>query len=336
MNVGLLQPGLKNAITDVKGVTVGHQTLSNDSVQTGVTAVLGHDGNLFKEKLPAAYHVINGFGKSAGTVQINELGTLETPILLTNTLSVGTVSDALMQHMLEQNPEIGISTGTVNPVVCECNDGFLNDIRGQHVTTNDVFAALERADSVFEEGAVGAGTGMGCFGFKGGIGTASRMIEIDDSIHTLGVLVLTNYGIQKDFILNGKHVGKLVKEKHTEEEREKGSIIVLLATDIPLSQLQLKRVTKRTSVGIARTGSFTGNGSGEIAIGFSTAYRIPHFASKSLIDTRMLHDDYIDPVFRAAAEATEEAVLNSMISAETTIGRDGNRRVSLNAYADLF
>ena len=207
---GELLCGEQNSICDVPGVLVGHKTLAHEEIQTGVTAVLPHGGNLFRDKVPAAVHVINGFGKTAGSIQISELGTLETPILLTNTLSVGTVSDALVRYMLRQNPEIGVDTGTVNPVVLECNDGYLNDIRSLSVTVRDVEEALNSASVHCEEGAVGAGRGMSCFGLKGGIGTASRVLEFDGVPYTMGVLVLTNFGSLEDFTICGNRVGEQI------------------------------------------------------------------------------------------------------------------------------
>lgn len=330
ITIGELPTGKKNAITDVDGVSVGHVTLNDGPVKTGVTTVLPHAGNTFREKVPAAVHVINGFGKTIGTVQIEELGTLETPIVLTNTLSVGTACDALIDYMLDGNPEIGDTTGTVNPVVCECNDGYLNDIRGKHVKRKHVFEALEKACEEVEEGAVGAGTGMSCLGFKGGIGTASRRITIKEHDFTLGVLVLSNFGRGEDFLLDGRKVGKQVDFEKAEPD--KGSIIVIVATDVPMTVSQLKRVIKRTEIGMVRTGSFIGNGSGDAVIGFSTAVRIPHESRESFTIMKRIHEDHLDLLFRAAAEATEEAILNSLICAETAVGRSGHRRVSLKDY----
>ncbi|HEX7064901.1 MAG TPA: P1 family peptidase [Bacillales bacterium] len=335
ITIGKLPPGLRNSITDVDGVTVGHTTLDDGPVKTGVTAVLPHGGSLFREKLPAAVHVMNGFGKPAGTVQIEELGTLETPIVLTNTLSVGTASDALIDYMLERHPGIGDTTGTVNPVVCECNDGYLNDIRGKHVQRKHVIKAIEEAKTQVAEGAVGAGTGMSCLGFKGGIGSASRIVKIENRRYTLGVLVLSNFGRREDFLLNGMRVNPLISD-HEREEPDKGSIIVIAGTDAPLTEHQLKRVIKRTSVGIERTGSFIGNGSGEVAVGFSTAVRISHNPRRAFTNIKRIHENYIDLLFRAAAESTEEAILNSLVSAETTTGRKGHRRVSLTEYMHLI
>ena len=272
INIGSFATGNNNSITDVKGVKVGHITLKDGNINTGVTAILPHEGNIFKDKLLAACHVINGFGKSAGLVQVEELGTIETPIILTNTLSVGTAHEALVRYMLKNNDDIGDTTGTVNPIICECNDGGINDIRGLHIKQEHIYEAIDNCDIEFVEGNVGAGTGMMCYGLKGGIGSSSRIIELGDTEYTLGVLVLSNFGSLEDFVLNGEHLGpKLVdKIKEIEIIEDKGSIITILATDIPLSTRQLKRVIKRVHPGIARTGSYTGNGSGEVVIGFST------------------------------------------------------------------
>ncbi|HET7627290.1 MAG TPA: P1 family peptidase [Bacillales bacterium] len=317
IKIGTLPPGEENAITDVEGVRVGHLTLNEGAVKTGVTAVIPHPGSLFREKLPAAVHVMNGFAKPVGTVQVEELGELETPIVLTNTLSVGTATDALISYMLDRHPEIGDTASTVNPLVFECNDGYLNDIRGQHVKKEHVLQALEQAETHVDEGAVGAGTGMSCFGLKGGIGTASRLTDHG----MLGVLVLTNFGKIEDLLIDGRPIGREWADGACEEP-DQGSIIVVVASEAGLTSRQLKRVIKRTAVGIARTGSFVGHGSGEIAIGFST----------KRTETGV-NETELDGLFRAAAEATEEAILNSLAAAETTVGRDGRVRRSLQELA---
>lgn len=331
IKVGRLPTGKLNTITDVKGVKVGHTTLDNGEMKTGVTAILPHAGNMFKQKVMAATHVINGFGKTIGTVQIDELGNLETPIILTNTLSVGVCAQALVEYMLKSNPEIGRTTGTINPVVAECNDMYLNDIRGQFVKAEHVYKALEIADITFEQGAVGAGTGMSCFGLKGGIGSSSRIIEYEHGIYTLGVLVLSNFGKAEDFTLNGVHKGNEVSQYIKENTEDKGSIIFIVATDLPVSERQLKRIIKRTSVGLARTGSYYGNGSGDLVIGFTTAHVIPH-DKQGLIQLTTIHDEDINLAFQAISEATEEAILNSMVAAEDTVGREGNTRMSLKSF----
>ena len=250
--------GKRNLISDVPGVKVGHVTLKDDEkfIHTGVTAILPHEGNLFQEKVAAGACVINGFGKSAGLVQIEELGTIETPILMTNTLSVGAGLNGLIQYMLKDNEDIGVSTGTVNCVVTECNDGELNDIRGMHVKEEHVLKALEKADEEFTEGGVGGGTGMCCMGLKGGIGSASRIITCNEKEYTLGAIVMSNFGVLGNLRIDGK---RIKTELPKEDKPEKGSIIIVLGTDIPLSDRQLKRIAKRATVGLARVGSFLGN-----------------------------------------------------------------------------
>lgn len=335
VEIGRLETGALNSITDVAGVTVGHTTLSDGDMQTGVTAIVPHPGNLFKEKLIASSHVINGFGKAMGTVQMKELGTLETPILLTNTLSIGTAADTLIDYMLERNPEIGRTTGTVNPVVGECNDMFLNDIRAKFVKPEHVLQALENASSEFEEGAVGAGTGMLCYSLKGGIGTASRIMELGQTRYTMGVLVLSNFGILNDLLVKGKAVGQELKRALEEsyKEEDKGSIMIIVATDLPVSERQLNRIIKRAVTGLSRTGSIITTGSGEVIIGFSSASKIPHDKPEHLQTISQIHEEDIDLAFRAVGEATEEAVLNSLITAQAVIGRDGNERP---AFKDLL
>ena len=317
--VGRLPHGKRNKISDVPGVTVGHCTLADGSIQTGVTALLPHQGDVFHDKVLAACHVINGFGKTTGLVQIEELGTLETPILFTNTLSVGTAETALM---LARNPDICETTGSVNPVVCECNDSGLNDIRGLHVTEENVFAALADCRADFAEGAVGAGRGMRCHGLKGGIGSASRIVELDGKPYTIGALVLSNHAVFDDLIVAGTPIRQLLEEQIPPHE-DKGSIITVLATDIPLSERQLRRLCHRALVGLSRTGSYCGNGSGEIVIAFTTANRVPHTSDKAILPLGMVHDDAINPLFRAVAECVEESVLSSLLHAETVTGYHG-------------
>ncbi len=331
IKIGRLETGLNNSISDIEGITVGHVTLSEKNMQTGVTAILPHQGDIFKEKLIASTYVINGFGKSMGTIQVNELGTLETPIILTNTLSIGTASDALIEYMLEQNEEIGRTTGTVNPIVAECNDMLLNDVRAKYVNKEHIFDAIGSASVEFLEGTAGAGTGMLCYSIKGGIGTASRLMPMGHGTYKLGVLVLTNFGILSDLIVNGNPVGDALKDKilHTKDEKDKGSIIIIVATDLPVSERQLNRIIKRTVTGLSKTGSIITTGSGEVVIGFSTATRIPHDQPKDLLQTKTIHEEDIDLAFRAVGEATEEAVLNSLITATHIVGRDGNERPTL-------
>ncbi len=321
-----MEPGPKNTIADVAGVTVGHVTLDKGDLRTGFTALLPHQGNLFREKLPAAVEVINGFGKSAGLIQVDELGTLETPILLTNTFGVGTGVNALIKRAIADNPEIGRSTGTVNPVVMECNDGFLSDIQAMALSEADAFAALEAAAPDFAQGSVGAGTGMSAFGFKGGIGSASRSFALDGRIFTLGALVLANFGKPGDLVLPD---GRRPHPKDRKQAEERGSVIIVLAADVPLESRQLKRVARRAGAGLARLGAYYGNGSGDIALAFSTAHRIPHHAESDFIVRDILHEDKIDHLFQAAAETTQEAVLNAMIASPAMRGRGRSKRPSL-------
>ena len=333
-SVGSLPPGPLNRISDVPGVTVGHCTLAGGDVQTGVTALLPHPGDTFHEKVPAAAHVINGFGKTTGLVQIEELGTLETPILFTNTLSVGTAATALVRYMLERCPDICESTGSVNPVVCECNDSGLNDIRGLHVTEADALAALADCRADFAEGAVGAGRGMRCHGLKGGIGSSSRVVELDGQSFHLGALVLSNHARFDDLILAGVPIAqRLGQLPQVAPHQDKGSIITVLATDIPLTCRQLGRVARRAIVGLSRTGSYCGNGSGEIVIAFSTANKIPHYPQQSLLSLQAVGETKIDLLFRAAAECVEESVLSSLLHAETVTGRGG---LTVRSLADLL
>ena len=325
---GTLPKGKKNLITDVPGVKVGHVTLADGPVQTGVTALIPGEGSAFRNKFPAAVHVINGFGKSAGLIQVEELGNIETPLLLTNTLSVAACLDGAITYMLKDHPEIGTTTGTVNPVVMECNDSFLNDIRGRHVTPEHALTAIENATEDFAEGAVGAGRGMKSYGWKGGIGSASRIVTFDGKDYTVGCLILTNFGRKNQFTINGKKAGE---EQHdpaefTEpgDDRDTGSCIMVLATDLPLSSRQLLRCTHRAQNGLARTGAQTGGGSGEIVLMFSTENRIPHEKTEVLQTARYLHEDLLDLVFTAVADCVEESVVSSIFHAETVTGRDGH------------
>ncbi|SCY94451.1 DmpA family aminopeptidase [Alkaliphilus peptidifermentans] len=336
--IGKMKPGRYNAITDVEGVKVGHTTLMDGDINTGVTAVLPHEGNCFKKKVMAASHIINGFGKTLGTVQINELGTIETPIILTNTLNIGIASDALIHYMIDKNPDIGITTGTVNPVVAECNDAYLNDIRGVHVSKKDVIDAIKNAKNEFSEGSVGAGTGMSCYQLKGGIGSASRVITFNDMEYKIGVLVLSNMGKKEDLLVNGKALGKLIVELegNAETDGDKGSIIIIVATDLPVTERQLKRIAKRSVVGLSRTGAYIGHGSGDIAIAFTTANKINHYEEDKIINIQMVNEAHIDMIFQATVEATEEAILNSMIAADTIFGRNGHYRKSLKEYIHLY
>lgn len=334
ISIGKMEPGERNSITDVAGVKVGHFTLTNEDINTGVTAVIPHTGNVFRDKVLAASYVINGFGKTMGTIQLEELGNVETPIVLTNTLSVGTAHQGLVEYMLSVNDDIGDTTGTINPIVCECNDGYLNDIRGLHIKKEHIFHALVSASEDFEEGAVGAGSGMICYGLKGGIGTASRRVKLGNQDFIVGIMVLSNFGKKSDLLIDGVKAGELIREIETDKQssNDKGSVIVIMATDIPMSHRQLKRVCKRATAGLSRTGTHFGNGSGDVVIGFSTANKINHYEENCFVDLKAINEDKIDEVFRGVIEATEEAVLNSLICANTTKGRKERIIYSLKEY----
>mgnify|MGYP001198558719 CR=1 FL=1 len=322
---GRLSPGSLNAITDVPGVAVGHTTLiQGDSVRTGVTALLPHPGNLFQEKVAAGVATINGFGKAVGFEQIRELGVIETPILLTNTLNVSQVADALVTYMLRHNPDIGLTTGSINPVVGECNDQFLNDLRGRHVTAEHVFAAIETATGGgVAEGNVGAGTGTLCFQFKGGIGTASRRVDA----FTVGALVQTNYGSRAELLFLGAPIGQHLLDEAMPQTGG-GSIMLVIATDAPLDARQLTRLANRSAYALGRTGSVGQHGSGDFAIAFSTTNRTSH-TPDTRINPPLVRDDALDPIFAAVVESLEEAILNALLAAETLTGRNGNTAFAL-------
>ncbi|SDR62380.1 D-aminopeptidase [Rhizobiales bacterium GAS191] len=327
LGCGHLAPGARNTIADVPGVAVGHRTLISGELRTGVTAILPHGGDVFRDKPVAAAHVLNGFGKSIGLMQVEELGQLETPVLLTNTFSVGLCGNALIRRAVAANPQIGRRTSTVNPVVCECNDGYLSDIQAMAVTEADAIAAIAAAQEEFELGAVGAGAGMSCFGFKGGIGSSSRRLVLDGADHHLGVLVLANFGRAGDLRLpDGRRPGL---DAAAAAESERGSVIVIMATDVPMEHRQLRRVIRRAGAGLAWCGSFFANGSGDVFFGFTTANRVPHEAKTDLIAHRVLAEQRIDLLFEAMAEATQEAVLDALAAADTVIGRDGHGRPGL-------
>jgi D-aminopeptidase len=336
--VGVLPPGNLNAITDVAGVQVGHTTvIRGDNVRTGVTAIVPHDGNLFQEKVPAAIFVGNGFGKLMGSTQVRELGEIETPILLTSTLNVPRVADALIDWMLALPGNEQVRS--LNPVVAETNDGFLNDIRGRHVGQAEVFAALKSArGGNVEEGSVGAGTGTVAFGFKGGIGTASRVVPAGAGGHTVGVLVQANFG--GVLTLNGAPVGQELGQFYlrdqiepprrggregTNNDRADGSIIMVVATDAPLDARNLERLAARAMLGLARTGSPSSNGSGDYVIAFSVAPQNRIRGTESLRHFSVVTNDAMSPLFLAAVEATEEAIYNSLLRATTVSGRDSRR-----------
>jgi D-aminopeptidase len=325
--------GARNSLADVPGVTVGHVTLATGDLRTGVTAVLPHGGDLFREKVPAAVHVINGFGKSVGLMQVEELGNLETPILLTNTFGVGACADALIRRAISRNPDIGRRTSTVNPVVAECNDGYLSDIQAQAVKEDHALEALADAREDFGRGSVGAGTGMSAFGFKGGIGTASRRLDLKGGPFHVGALTLANFGRAGDLVLPD---GRRAPPPASEAAPERGSVIIVVGTDLPLDHRQLTRAIRRAGVGLARLGSFWGHGSGDVAIGFTVARRIQHNEKRDVVPAAMLSERRMDPVFEAVAGATQEAVLDSMLSSPAMTGRDGHHRSCLaDALADV-
>ncbi|MGQ4583368.1 P1 family peptidase [Lysobacter sp. F60174L2] len=330
--IGVLQPGPLNAITDVPGVVVGHKTLvDGDDVRTGVTAILPYAGNVFQRKVPAAVYVGNGFGKLAGSTQVEELGNLETPIILTNTLGVPVAADALIDYTFSfaENDDVR----SVNPLVGETNDGYLNDIRGRHVTRRDVLDAIKAASGgKVEQGNVGAGTGTVAFGFKGGIGTSSRQLPGNLGGHTVGVLVQTNFGgvLSVDGVPVGKALGKYYLSDALNDSPD-GSCMIVVATDAPLDARNLERLAKRAMLGLARTGGIASNGSGDYVIAFSAneSVRVPYESDAPLRRTAVLRNDAMSPLFMAAVEATEEAILNSLFHAETMVGRDGHEVTAL-------
>lgn len=330
---GSLPTGKLNKISDVPGVTVGHCTIADDTHNTGVTVVMPCADNMFIRKLPCAAFVLNGFGKTAGLVQIDELGTLETPIALTNTLNIGRVHDAVVGYMLDRCEKDHVRLTSVNPVVCECNDASLNDIASRAVGEKHVLQAIASARADFEEGAVGCGRGTTCHGLKGGVGSASRVLNFDGNDYTLGVLAQTNHGRLRDLVIAGDPVGERVHGALTEGMPDKGSCIIILATDLPLSDRQLRRVVKRCSVGLARLGSFIGHGSGEVFIAFSTVNRTPApEETRAVTPLLAFNENKLDQCFRAAAECTEEAVLNSMLCAESVTAVSGTVRHTLDEF----
>ncbi len=327
IEIGVMAPGNLNAITDVESVQVGHQTIiEGDNIRTGVTAIKPHGGNIFQQKVPAAVYVGNGFGKLAGSTQIEELGNLETPIILTNTLSVPTAADALIDYtfQFEENADVH----SVNPVVGETNDGYLNDIRGRHVSKQDVLTAIENAKSgPVEQGNVGAGTGTIAFGFKGGIGTASRKLPDNLGGYTVGVLVQSNFGgvLQIAGVPVGKDLNKYYLSDRLNESPD-GSCMIIVATDAPVDSRNLKRLAKRAMLGLAKTGGIASNGSGDYVIAFSTAksLRIPYRSKSAFQQKKVLRNNAMSPLFMAVNEATEEAIINSLFHAQTMTGRDGH------------
>jgi len=333
VKIGVHNPGANNAITDVEGVKVGHATINQGAgalkpgsgpVRTGVTAIIPHSGDIWRERVSAASFVLNGNGSVTGLDWMSESGLLEGPILLTNTLSVGAVYDALISWMLKKCPELGITDDTYLPVVGECDDSALNDIRGRHVKEEHVFKALDGAQSgIIPEGAVGAGTGMSCYDFKGGIGTSSRLLSTEDGGYTVGALVNCNHGDRGQLLIDGVPVGRHLETEMSTVHRE-GSICIVVATDAPLSPTLLKRLAKRAALGLARTGAVANHGSGDFVIAFSTTRKLDRKDESPVLNLPELNMDCVDPLFEATAEAVEEAVINALFMAETTVGRDGN------------
>lgn len=313
IRIGELKPGKFNAITDVKGVTVGHFTLiKGKDVRTGVTAILPHQGNIFQSKVAAAMYIGNGFGKLIGYSQVEELGNIETPIILTNTLSVFRAAEALIEYTLEQPGNENVRS--VNPVAGETNDGYLNDIRGMHIKKEHIFRAIENASSgSVEQGAIGAGTGTICFGYKGGIGTSSRRLDEKYGGYTIGVLVQTNFG--GNLTIMGVPIEQEL-ENRTDDSPD-GSCMIVVATDAPVGPRNLKRLAKRAVFGLARTGGIGSNGSGDYVIAFSTAedVRIPYRADSIYQNRKELFNRNMTPLFDAVIEAAEEAILNSLFRA---------------------
>ncbi|TYP93879.1 L-aminopeptidase DmpA [Fodinibius salinus] len=327
IEIGVMETDSLNAITDVAGVKVGHRTIiKGDSIRTGVTAIRPHPGNIFQQKVPAAVYVGNGFGKLAGSTQIEELGNLETPIILTNTLSVPTAADALIDYTFQFRENRNVRS--VNPVVGETNDGYLNDIRGRHVSKEHVLAAIKNAKSdSIKQGNVGAGTGTIAFGFKGGIGTASRKLPADMGGYTVGVLVQSNFGgvLQISGVPIGKELNKYYLSDRLNESPD-GSCMIIVATDAPLAARNLERLAKRAVLGLAKTGGIASNGSGDYIIAFSTAKenRISHQSANRTQEKTILKNNALSPLFMAVNEATEEAIINSLFQAQTMSGRNGH------------
>ncbi|MFL5318729.1 MAG: P1 family peptidase [Myxococcaceae bacterium] len=335
--LGRFKTGRYNSITDVEGVLVGHSTIIRGSgplkpghgpVRTGVTAILPAQGNIFMERLVGGGFVLNGAGEVSGMTQVMEWGLIETPLLLTNTMSVGAVSDGVARYMIERYPGIGDEHDVIIPVVGECDDSYLNDIAGRHVKDTHVLEAINTAnDGPVAEGSVGGGTGMVTCDFKGGIGTASRKLPEMHGGYTLGVLVMSNFGKMHNLRVGGLPVGELLAEKYRDLPRRQqtyGSIIAVVATDAPLLSHQINRLCKRVALGIGRVGSYAAHGSGEIVVGFSTANIIPRRTQKMVYKVKILLDQRLDPLYEAVMEATEEAILNSMCMARPMEGINGN------------
>lgn len=332
IEIGVLKTGKLNAITDVEGVTIGHETIiEGDNVRTGVTAIIPHQANIFQNKVPAAIYIGNGFGKLAGYSQVKELGNIETPIILTNTLSVAAATEGLISYTLNQKENKNVRS--VNSVVGETNDSWLNDIQGRHVTEQHVLNAIVNAKGGnVEEGNVGAGTGTICFGYKGGIGTSSRKLPESLGGYTVGVLVQTNFGGVLE--INGVPIAKEL-QKYPYRDKilndADGSCMIVVMTDAPLNARNLERLAKRAMLGLAKTGGIASNGSGDYVIAVSTAKEnlIPYQSKSMFNEKKEVRNDDMSPLFLATIESTEEAILNSLFAAKTLTGRDGHTVASL-------
>ncbi len=334
INIGQYKTGKWNSITDVKGVLVGHSTIIKGEgpvhttgvgpIRTGVTAIWPYNHNIYEERICGGSFILNGAGEMSGMIQVQEWGMIETPILLTNTLSVGTVSDGCVQYLTQKHPQIGRIHDVVIPLVGECDDSWLNDIAGQHVQVEHVFEALDSAKSgPVDEGSVGGGTGMTCCDFKGGIGTSSRKLSAEEGGYTVGILVMSNFGEIEDLKIDGNPMGRLLAHKYEHIKKRRhtyGSIIVVVATDAPMMGNQLNRLAKRAALGIGRVGSYAAHGSGEIVLAFSTANKLNRHATKKVHNLNVLYDKGLNPLYKATIEATEEAILNSLFAADDMIG----------------
>lgn len=335
ITIGTRETGKLNKITDVPGVTVGHCTVRGEGHRTGVTVILPCEDNMFRSKLVAASFVMNGFGKTTGLVQVDELGSLETPIALTNTLNVGLVSDALIEYMMEMCERDRVPMRSINPVVGECNDAGMNRITERVIHKEQVMQAIRSGCVDFDEGNVGAGTGTICHDLKGGIGSASRVMDIAGKRYTIGVLVQSNHGCLSRLQIGQRMIGQEILRKRAMEAQQEcdlGSIIMVVGTDLPVSDRQLKRIIKRCSAGLAHIGSYFGHGSGDIMIGFSTANRISSPSMPCIRSVQMVNESALEDAFECAADATEEAVLNSMVCAEADVRLDGTVVESLSKY----
>ncbi len=335
--LGRFKTGRWNAITDVAGVKVGHSTIvrgggamqvGRGPVRTGVTAILPNPSNVFEERVVGGGFILNGAGEVSGMTQLMEWGLIETPIFLTNTLSVGAVSDAAVKWMVEKFPGIGGEHDVIIPLVGECDDSWLNDIAGRHVKEAHVYEAISTAsDGPVAEGSVGGGTGMITCDFKAGIGTASRRLPESLGGYTVGVLVMSNFGVMRQLRVGGLPVGEMLEERYgrlPRRQRTYGSIIAVIATDAPLVSHQLNRLAKRSALGIGRVGSSANHGSGEIVLAFSTANRVPRESRKMVYRMKILLDQRLDPLYEAVIEATEEAILNALCAARDLDGVNGN------------